>query len=176
MPFFCFPTFYDTKWTETALSLCDVDKDYFLTFLTRELPLIEINSLCSCIMATRKSIRQSNTRKRPYERPVNDSDPDFWPKEKLIIKLKDIGIEVPSNLSKNVLKQLFMQNNKNNRTETHVNMPTADNGQNMLVENVNDLSTPRPAISSENSNDTMSNVLNTVASLAKSYLWIARYR
>ena len=55
-------------------------------------------------------------------------------------------------------------------------MPTADNGQNMLVENVNDLSTPRPAISSENSNDTMSNVLNTVASLAKSYLWIARYR
>jgi hypothetical protein len=61
-----------------------------------------------------------------------------------------------------------MQNNKNNRTETHVNMPTADNGQNMLVENVNDLSTPRPAISSENSNDTMYNVLNTVASLAKS--------
>jgi hypothetical protein len=90
VPFFCFPTFYDTKWTETALSLCfcDVDKDYFLTFLTRELRLIEINSLCSCIMATRKSIRQSNTRKRPYERPVNDSDPDFWPKEKLIIKLK----------------------------------------------------------------------------------------
>jgi len=39
----------------------------------------------------------------------------------------------------------------------------------MLVENVNDLSTPRPAISSENSNDTMSNVLNAVASLAKSY-------
>jgi hypothetical protein len=39
----------------------------------------------------------------------------------------------------------------------------------MLVENVNDLSTPRPAISSENSNDTMSNVLTAVASLAKSY-------
>jgi len=50
-----------------------------------------------------------------------------------------------------------------------VNVPTADNGQNMLVENVNDLSTPRSAISSENSNDTMSNVLNAVASLAKSY-------
>lgn len=68
--------------------------------------------------------------------------------------------------------QLFMQNNKNNRTETHVNVATTDNGhsgQNMLVENVNDLSTPRPAISSENSNDTMSNVLNAVASLAKSY-------
>jgi hypothetical protein len=29
--------------------------------------------------------------------------------------------------------------------------------------------TPRPAISSQNSNDTMSNVLNAVASLAKSY-------
>jgi len=63
-------------------------------------------------MATRKSIRQSNTRKRPYERPDNDSDPDSWPKDKLITELKDIGIEVPSNLSKNVLKQLFMQNNK----------------------------------------------------------------
>jgi hypothetical protein len=68
--------------------------------------------------------------------------------------------------------QLFMQNNKNNRTETHVNVATTDNGhsgQNMLVKNVNDLSTPRPAISSENSNDTMSNVLTAVASLAKSY-------
>ena len=140
--------------------------------LIRELTLIELNSLCSCIMATRKSIRQSNTRKRPYERPVHESDPDSWPKEKLITKLKDIGIEVPSNLSKNVLIQLFMQNNKSNRTETRVNVPTADNGhsgQNMLVENVNDLSTLRPAISSENSNDTMSNVLNAVASLAKSY-------
>ena len=123
-------------------------------------------------MATKKSIRQSNTRKRAYERPGNDSNPDSWPKEKLITKLKDIGIEVPSNLSKNVFIQLFMQNNKNNRTKIHVNLPTTDNGhsgQNMLVENVNDQSTPRPAISSENSNDTMSNVLNAVASLSKSY-------
>jgi hypothetical protein len=123
-------------------------------------------------MATRKNIRQSNTRKRHYERPVNDSDPDSRPKEKLITKLKYIGIEVPSNLSKNVLMQLFMQNNKNNRTETHVNVATTDNGhsgQNMLVENVNDLSTPRPSISSENSNDTMYNVLYAIASFAKSY-------
>jgi hypothetical protein len=39
----------------------------------------------------------------------------------------------------------------------------------MLVENVNDLSTPRPSISSENSNDTMYNVLYAIASFAKSY-------
>ena len=65
-------------------------------------------------MATRKS--KSTTRKRPYERPVNDNDPDSWPKEKLISKLKDIGIDAPSNMSKNLLKQLFVQNNKNNRT------------------------------------------------------------
>jgi hypothetical protein len=50
-------------------------------------------------MATRKNIRQSNTRKRPYERPVNETDPDSRPKEKLITKLKYIGIEVPSNLA-----------------------------------------------------------------------------
>lgn len=63
-------------------------------------------------MATRKSIRQANKKKRPYERTVTASDLDSWSKDKLIAKLKDIGIEVPSNITKNILTVIHAKQEK----------------------------------------------------------------
>ncbi|CAG2237689.1 unnamed protein product [Mytilus edulis] len=64
-------------------------------------------------MATRKSKRQPK-RKMPYERPPVDSseDPSTWSKTKLIQELKGMDIEVPVDLSKPIILQLFNSNIK----------------------------------------------------------------
>ncbi|CAG2246884.1 unnamed protein product [Mytilus edulis] len=64
-------------------------------------------------MATRKSKRQPK-RKMPYERPPVDSsqDPSTWSKTKLIQELNGMDIEVPVDLSKPIILQLFNSNIK----------------------------------------------------------------
>ncbi|CAC5419914.1 unnamed protein product [Mytilus coruscus] len=69
-------------------------------------------------MATRKSKRQTK-RTVPYERPPVDAnkDPSTRNKTKLIKELKGIDIEVPVDLGKPILLQLFNSNIESKRKE-----------------------------------------------------------
>ncbi|CAC5377094.1 unnamed protein product [Mytilus coruscus] len=72
-------------------------------------------------MATKKSKRQTK-REIPYERPPVDAneDPFTWSKTKLIQELKGIDIEVPADLCKPIILQLFNSNFKSKRKEATV--------------------------------------------------------
>lgn len=116
-------------------------------------------------MATRKSKRPIK-RKLPYERPpVLSNDPSTWNKKKLIKELKEIGIEVPVDLSESILLQLFKSNVDSRRNDSDVNI--IDNDKNSETETRARESQQQPLVNTTPEENQLNNLCNVFVSMSQ---------